>query len=82
MKRKRIATARYTARTYAQGPTQDRQIYPGTNLIFLHRSDDDLSTFFALENGKTQLELDGKTIHPLEYVVATEIFDSCVREAE
>jgi hypothetical protein len=82
MKRNRIATARFTAPTYGQGPTEDRQINAGAPLIFLHRSNDGLSTFFAVENDMQQLKLAGKTIHPLEYIVATEIFDSSTREAE
>jgi len=81
MKRKRTATARFTAHSFSQGPTEDRQIYAGTDLIFLHHSDDGLSTFFALENTRPQLEFEGQTIHPREYVVATEIFDARTREA-
>lgn len=80
MKRKRIAIARFTAQTHGQGPTEERLIEAGARIIFLHRSDDELSTFFALEDEMPRWKSEGK--RPLEYIVATEIFDSSMREAD
>jgi hypothetical protein len=82
MKRKRIATARFTAQTHAHGPTEERVISAGTRLVFLHLSDDGVSTFFALEDEEPQWTVEGDKKRPLEYIVATEAFDACTRGAE
>ena len=82
MRRTRIATARFTASTYAQGPTQDRIIHAGERLLFLHRSDDGLSTFFAIENEEERWPRESKNVHPLQYEVATDSFDASTEEAK
>jgi hypothetical protein len=81
MKRKRIATAKFTAQTYGQeGPTADCSINVGMHLIFLHRTDDGLSTHFALEHEIPKWKSEGKNKRPIELFVATEIFDTSTSE--
>jgi hypothetical protein len=82
MKRKRIATARFTADIYGQGPTEQHLIEAGMSLVFLHRTDDDLSTHFAVEKEMPQWRVKDTNKHPIEYVVFTDVFDSSTREAE
>ena len=52
----------------------------GMHLIFLHRTDDGLSTHFALENEMPKWKSEGKNKRPIEYLVATEIFDASTSE--
>jgi hypothetical protein len=82
MNRRRVATHEFTTQIYAKEPTKSRLITVGARLIFLHLSDDGLSTLFAVEDERSQWGFKDKNKLPIQYIVATEVFDSSTQEAE